>query len=142
MSDDYGDDGEGWKMGVDAACFPTFVLQELQSGKWYAFAEREVKAFPAKARGYLSADIRGDVLHPIMVSRAKYVGTLRISPWFPHEHITDDDVVIPGLEGAHDPDDILLFMETPNPDKCLNSEVWVVFALHVSDVSDFELDQA
>lgn len=140
--DDYLDSSEAWKVGVSEADLPPNSLQLLESGKWYTFFERIVYAFPAKSRGYLSANIQSNMVVETMVGRAKYVGTLGLCSWFPREEVTSDDVVVQGINGVCSMEDVLIFLQTPPVPQRVAGEIWIAFALHRADVSDLTLDQA
>ena len=117
-------------------------LPVFQSGKWYAFPERSLVAYPANTRGYLSAIVQGRVASQVPVSRAKYVGTLELCTWFPSMDFGGGEVLVDGVESPCHPEDVCVFLQLPPEHERINGALWIAFALHKSDVSDFVLDQA
>ncbi len=139
--DSNGRSGAG-EIGVSQTKFAPPHPQQLASGKWYKFSERTVCAFPAKQRGYLSADIQSNTSVQTTVVRAKYVGTLAECSWFPRQEIAGNDVVVHGLEGVQTLEDVLIFLQVPPEAQRLHGQIWIAFALHAADVRDLILDQA
>ncbi len=131
--DSNGRSGAG-EIGVSQTKFAPPHPQQLASGKWYKFSERLVRAFPARQRGYLSADIQSNIAVQTAVVRAKYVGTLAECSWFPRQEITTTEAVVQGLEGVRPVDDVLIFLQIPPEAQRLHGQIWIAFALHAADV--------
>ena len=143
MNDDYlGDDDPDVWLRESAQSDCPYEIPEFQSGKWYRFSPRHVSAYPAGPRTFLSVAIQGTVTTEVLVGFTKFVDTLDLCKWFPSSFAKGVGTFIEGVEGVCDPEDICIFAGLPPEHERISGALWIAFALHKSDVSDFMLDQA